>query len=454
MRFSLSMLALALLAPLPSLAATAAKDATPATQASNQQWLQRLPFEDRVDYETARRGLVERFDGPVATADGKTVWNLAQYAFLEPAQSPATVNPSLWRIAQLNNIAGLFKVTEGIYQLRGLDLANMTIVEGQDGLIVIDPLLAVETAKAGLELYFKHRPRKPVTTVIYTHPHVDHFGGVRGVINEADVKAGKVQVIAPEGFFEHAIGENVLAGPAMKRRAQYMYGAPLPRGPRGQVDAGLGKGVPANATVSLIAPTLEISQPLQRMTLSGVEVEFQLTPGTEAPAEMNIYFPALRALCMAENATHVQHNVLTLRGALVRDPKVWAHYLDQSLVRYGNQAEVVFAQHHWPTWGGATIRDYLADQRDMYAFIDSQTLRLINQGQTPMEIAQTLASLPPRLASKWFSRDYYGSLSHNVRAVYQRYMGFYDGNPANLDPLPPQAAGKRYVAAMGGPIRC
>lgn len=224
----------------------------------------------------------------------------------------------------------------------------------------------------------------------------------------------------------------------------------MPRGPRGQVDAGLGKGVPANATVSLIAPTLEISQPLQRMTLSGVEVEFQLTPGTEAPAEMNIYFPGLKALCMAENATHVQHNVLTLRGALVRDPKVWAHYLDQSLLRYGDQAEVVFAQHHWPTWGGPAIREYLADQRDMYAFIDSQTLRLINQGQTPMEIAQSLANLPPRLASKWYSRDYYGSLSHNVRAVYQRYMGFYDGNPANLDPLPPQAAGKRYVAAMGG----
>ncbi|WP_085625234.1 MULTISPECIES: alkyl/aryl-sulfatase [unclassified Pseudomonas] len=450
MRFPLSMLALALLAPLPSLATTAAKDATPATQASNQQWLQRLPFDDHGDFEAARRGLLERFDGPVATADGKTVWDLGQYRFLDPTQAPATVNPSLWRIAQLNTIAGLFKVTEGIYQVRGLDLANMTIVEGHDGLIVLDPLLAVETARAGLELYFRHRPRKPVTTLIYTHPHIDHFGGARGVIDEADVKAGKVQVIAPEGFFEHAIGENVLAGPAMKRRAQYMYGAPLPRGPRGQVDAGLGKGVPANATVSLIAPTLEISQPLQRMTFSGVEVEFQLTPGTEAPAEMNIYFPGFKALCMAENATHVQHNVLTLRGALVRDPKVWAHYLDQSLLRYGDQAEVVFAQHHWPTWGGPSIREYLADQRDMYAFIDSQTLRLINQGQTPMEIAQSLANLPPRLASKWYSRDYYGSLSHNVRAVYQRYMGFYDGNPANLDPLPPQAAGKRYVAAMGG----
>ncbi|UIN53911.1 alkyl/aryl-sulfatase [Pseudomonas kribbensis] len=450
MRLRPSLLALAVLAPLSGLAATPAKDATAITLDSNAQWLQRLPFADRSDFEAANRGLIERYDAVVSNGAGNSVWDPGQYAFLNNADAPGTVNPSLWRIARLNSIAGLFKVTEGIYQIRGLDLANMTIVEGDSGLIVMDPLLSVETAKAGMALYFKHRPRKPVNTVIYTHPHVDHFGGVRGVIDEADVKAGKVQVIAPQGFFEHAIGENVLAGPAMKRRAQYMYGAALPRSERGQVDAGLGKGIPANATISLIAPTREITQPLERLILDGIEAEFQLTPGTEAPAEMNIYFPGFKALCMAENATHVQHNVLTLRGALVRDPKIWAHYLDQSLRQYGDQAQVVFAQHHWPTWGGQQIRDYLADQRDMYAFIDSQTLRLINQGLTPMEIAATLTSLPPQLASKWYSRDYYGSLSHNVRAVYQRYMGFYDGNPANLDPLTPRDAGKRYVAAMGG----
>lgn len=450
MRLPPSLLALALLTPLAGIAATPAKDATAITRDSNEQWLQRLPFADRSEFEAAQRGLIERYDGVVSNGAGKRVWDPAQYAFLNNGNAPGTVNPSLWRIAQLNSIAGLFQVTEGIYQIRGMDLANMTIVEGETGLIVLDPLLSVETARAGMALYFKHRPQKPVKTVIYTHPHVDHFGGVRGVIDEADVKAGKVQVIAPQGFFEHAIGENVLAGPAMKRRAQYMYGAALPRSERGQVDAGLGKGIPANATISLIAPTREITQPLERLTLDGVEAEFQLTPGTEAPAEMNIYFPRLKALCMAENATHVQHNVLTLRGALVRDPKIWAHYLDQSLIQYGDRAEVVFAQHHWPTWGGQQIRDYLADQRDMYAFIDSQTLRLINQGLTPMEIAATLTSLPPRLANKWYSRDYYGSLSHNVRAVYQRYMGFYDGNPANLNPLTPQEAGKRYVAAMGG----
>ncbi|RRV45912.1 alkyl/aryl-sulfatase [Pseudomonas sp. p106] len=450
LRYLPTLLALAL--PSAVLAQAPANDATDLTRQSNQQWLQRLPFDDRADFDNARRGLLESVDQAVLNADGKPVWDLQRYAFLK-GEAPATVNPSLWRIAQLNTIAGLFKVTDRIYQVRGLDLANMTLIEGEHGLIVMDPLLSVETARAGLAMYFRHRPQRPVVAVIYTHPHVDHFGGVRGVVDEADVKAGKVQVIAPQGFFEHAISENVLAGPAMKRRAQYMYGALLPRGPRGQVDAGLGKGVPANATVSLIAPTRLIEKPFETLRIDGVDIEFQLTPGTEAPAEMNLWFPAFKALCMAENASHVQHNILTLRGAQVRDAKVWAHYLDQSLLRYGDQAEVVFAQHHWPTWGGAAIREYLADQRDMYAFLDSQTLRLLNRGLTPTEIAAELTSLPPRLASKWYSRDYYGSLSHNVRAVYQRYMGFYDGNPATLNPLPPSEAGQRYVAALGGSER-
>ncbi len=427
------------------------KPATAITAELNQAWLQRLPFSDTADFDDARRGLLEPFEGVIANAEGREVWNRRAYDFLDGKAAPASVNPSLWRIAQLNNIAGLFQVGERIYQVRGMDLSNMTVIEGDSGLILIDPLISAETARAGLELYYRHRPRKPVVAVIYSHAHVDHFGGVRGVIDEADVKAGKVRVIAPDGFFEHAVSENVLAGPAMMRRAQYMYGSLLPRGERGQVDAGLGKGTPSNATVTLIAPSEVIGQALETRTVDGVEIEFQLTPGTEAPAEMNLYFPQFKTLCMAENATHTQHNVLTLRGALVRDAKVWAQYLDDALVRYGDKAEVLFAQHHWPTWGGARIREYLADQRDMYAFLDSQTLRLINQGLTPTEIAAKLATLPPRLAGKWYSRDYYGSLSHNVRAVYQRYMGFYDGNPANLDPLPPEEAGKRYVEAMGGP---
>jgi len=449
--FRLSALALALvLSSAHAEQADPTKPATEITRERNQAWLQRLPFGDRADFSDARRGLIEPFTGVVENADGRPVWNRMAYNFLDGNDAPDSVNPSLWRIAQLNNIAGLFEVRERVYQIRGMDLSNMTIIEGDSGLIIIDPLISAETARAGLELYYKHRPRRHVLAVIYSHSHVDHFGGVRGVVDEADVTAGKVKVIAPEGFYEHAVSENVLAGPAMMRRAQYMYGALLPRGERGQVDSGLGKGTPTNATVTLIAPTDLIAEPLERHVVDGVEIEFQLTPGTEAPAEMNMYFSQFKTLCMAENATHTQHNVLTLRGALVRDAKIWAHYLDEALVRYGDQAEVLFAQHHWPTWGGERIREYLADQRDMYAFLDSQTLRLINQGLNPTEIAAKLESLPPRLANKWYSRDYYGSLSHNVRAVYQRYMGFYDGNPANLDPLPPQDAGQRYVAAMGG----
>lgn len=433
-----------------SLAAETPKPATALTASVNAAWNERLPFADQADFQAARRGLIEAFDGVIRDEDGKPAWDLPAYAFLNGKPAPDSVNPSLWRQAQLNNVAGLFQVSERLYQLRGMDLANMNVIEGDTGLIIVDPLLNQATAKAALELYYKHRPRKPVVAVIYTHAHVDHFGGVRGVVDEADVKAGKVRIYAPEGFFEHAISENVMAGPAMSRRAQYMYGAPLPRGERGQVDAGLGKSVPSAGTITLIRPTDVIAQPIERRRIDGIDIEFQLTPGTEAPAEMNLYFPQFRALCMAENAARVQHNILTLRGALVRDPKVWAGYLDQALQRYGDKSDVLFAQHHWPTWGQVEIQTFLADQRDMYAFINSQTLRLLNQGLTPMEIAEKLKTLPPRLANKWYTRDYYGSLSHNVRAVYQRYMGFYDGNPANLNPLPPVEAGQHYVAAMGG----
>lgn len=441
---SLGQAALAAEAPQPS------KVATAITAAQNAAWQDKLPFADRADFEAASRGRIAGFDGVIEDADGQSVWDLSAYNFLNGNRSADSVNPSLWRQAQLNNIAGLFQVSERLYQIRGFDLSNMNIIEGDSGLIIMDPLITTETARAGLELYFQHRPRKPVVAVIYTHSHADHFGGVRGVVDEAEVAAGKVKIYAPEGFYEHAVSENVLAGTAMSRRAQYMYGALLPRGERGQVDAGLGKSVPRAGTITLIPPTELISQSFERRNIDGIEVEFQLTPGSEAPAEMNLYFPQFRALCVAENAARVMHNVLTLRGALVRDPKIWAHYLDETLLRYGDQAEVLFAQHHWPTWGQAELKTFLADQRDMYAFINDQSLRLLNRGLTPLEIADELKSLPPQLANKWYARDYYGSLSHNVRAVYQRYLGFYDGNPASLDPLPPVQAGQRYVAAMGG----
>ncbi|PYC12903.1 alkyl/aryl-sulfatase [Pseudomonas jessenii] len=420
------------------------------TIASNAGVLQQLPFSDRTDFESISKGLIAPFRGQIKDAAGKVIWDVQAYDFLAKDQAPESVNPSLWRLAQLNVHAGLFEVSPKLYQVRGLDLANMTIIEGDDGLIIIDPLTMAETARAALDLYYANRPHKPVVAVIYSHTHVDHFGGVRGVIDEADVKAGKVKVFAPAGFMEHVMSENVMAGNAMSRRAQYQFGSLLPRGEKGQVDAGLGKSSPTGGTVTLIPPTDLITKELETRTIAGVQFEFQLTPGTEAPAEMNMYLPQLKALCMAENATQMMHNVLTPRGAQVRDAKAWSQYLDDSLARYGDQADVLFAQHNWPTWGGERIRTFLADQRDMYAFLNDRTLHLLNQGLTPQEIADTITKLPGSLDQKWYTRGYYGSLSFNTRAVYQRYMGFYDGNPANLNPLPPVDTAKRTVEAMGG----
>lgn len=420
------------------------------TAASNAAVLQTLPFSDRTDFESVSKGLIAPFKGQIKDAAGKVIWNVNAYDFLAKDKAPESVNPSLWRLAQLNAHAGLFEVSPKLYQVRGLDLANMTIIEGDDGLIIIDPLTMAETARTALDLYYANRPRKPVVAVIYSHTHVDHFGGVRGVIDEADVKSGKVKVYAPVGFMEHVMSENVMAGNAMSRRAQYQFGSLLPRSEKGQVDAGLGKSAPSGGTVTLIAPTDLIAEPLETRTIAGLQVEFQLTPGTEAPAEMNLYLPQLKALCMAENATQMMHNILTPRGAQVRDAKAWSQYLDDSLARYGDKADVLFAQHNWPTWGGERIRTLLADQRDMYAFINDRTVHLLNQGLTPLEIAEAIKKLPGSLDQKWYTRGYYGSLSFNTRAVYQRYMGFYDGNPANLNPLPPVDAAKRSVEAMGG----
>jgi alkyl sulfatase BDS1-like metallo-beta-lactamase superfamily hydrolase len=434
----------------PVYAVDESADASATTTTLNAAVLQHLPFSDRTDFESVSKGLIAPFKGQVKDASGKVIWDIAAYDFLAKDQSPASVNPSLWRLAQLNAHAGLFEVSPKIYQVRGLDLANMTIIEGDDGLIIIDPLTTAETAKAALDLYYQNRAHKPVVAVIYSHTHVDHFGGVRGVIDETDVKAGKVKVYAPAGFMEHVMSENVFAGTAMSRRAQFQFGSLLPRGEKGQLDAGLGKSSPSGGTVTLIAPTDLIDKELETRTIAGIEVEFQLTPGTEAPAEMNLYLPQLRALCMAENATQMMHNLLTPRGAQVRDAKAWSEYLDNSLARYGDKSDVLFAQHNWPTWGGERIRTFLADQRDMYAFLNDRTLHLMNQGLTSVEIADAIKTLPGALDQKWYTRGYYGSLSFNVRAVYQRYLGFYDGNPANLNPLPPVETAKRTVEAMGG----
>jgi len=320
-------------------------------------------------------------------------------------------------------------------------------VEGTTGVIVIDPLISTETAAAAVGLYRAHRGERPVTGVIYTHSHVDHFGGVEGVTSRAEVDAG-VPVVAPAHFLEHAVSENVYAGTAMTRRAGYMYGAALEKGPTGQIGAGLGQTT-STGTVSLIVPTVDITHTGQELTIDGVRIEFQLTPGTEAPAEMNFLFPDHRAMCMAENATHNLHNILTLRGAVVRDARVWAAYLDEAVALYGDRTDVVFASHHWPTWGRERAAEYLRTQRDLYAYLHDQTLRMLNQGYVGSEIAEMI-ELPPALEAAWHTRGYYGSVSHNVKAIYQRYMGWYDGNPAHLWQHPPEAAAGRYVAAMGG----
>jgi alkyl sulfatase BDS1-like metallo-beta-lactamase superfamily hydrolase len=410
--------------------------------------LSRLPFDDTDDLVAADRGFIAALSpGIVTDHAGKVVWDNDSYSFLS-GEAPTTVHPSLWRQSALVARQGLYEIVEGLYQVRGLDLSNITFVEGDTGVIVIDPLISTETAAAALALYREHRGDRPVVAVIYTHSHIDHFGGVFGVASHADADAGRVEIIAPAGFVEHAVAENVYAGTAMSRRAGYMYGAALARGPQGQVGAGLGQTT-STGEVGFIVPTVEISTTGQTRVVDGVEIEFQMAPGTEAPAEMHFYFPRWRALCMAENATHTLHNLLTLRGALVRDPHVWSGYLTEAIETFGGRTDVAFASHHWPTWGQDRIVAFLSDQRDLYAYLHDQTLRYLNQGFTGAEIAE-LIELPPALEKAWSTHGYYGSVSHNVKAVYQRYMGWFDGNPARLWPHPPAEQASRYVAAMGG----
>ena len=411
-----------------------------------------MPWNDRADFADTTRGFVGKATiRQITTADGSPVWDLDAYDFLrhtEPEDAPGTAHPSLWRQGRLLIEDGLFEVTEGIYQLRGFDLSVMSIVETDSGVIVIDPLVSNETAAAAFALYVEHRGERPVKAMIYTHSHIDHFGGVKGIISDEQVATGEVMVIAPQGFMEHAVAENVFAGTAMARRAGYMFGAALERGPAGQIGAGLGQTT-STGTVSLIAPTHDITHTGQTLEIDGVRIEFQITPGTEAPSEMNFFFPDHRALCTAENTSHVLHNILTLRGALVRDAHAWANYLTETIDLFGDRLDCVFASHHWPTWGRERAVEFLAMQRDMYLYLHDQTLRLMNQGLTGSEIAETLQT-PPALAARWHTHGYYGSVSHNVKAIYQRYMGWYDANPANLWSHPPEAAATRYVDAMGG----
>lgn len=406
-----------------------------------------MALDDQQDFIQARRGLIAEAPlDPVVNEAGRTIWDPSNYNFIA-GEAPATVNPSLWRQASLNNIRGLFKVSEGIYQLRGFDLANITLIEGKTGWIVVDPLTTMETARGALAFARQHLGDKPVSAIIFTHSHIDHFGGVLGITSAEEVAERGIEIIVPSGFIEEATSENIVAGPAMMRRSMYMYGQRLERSATGHVDSGLGKQ-PVFGSTSILQPTLIIDQPLMPMTVDGVEFIFQNMPGSEAPAELVFYLPQHSAFCGAEVVSRNQHNLYTLRGAKVRDGLRWANHIDEAIKQLDG-VDIYFGSHHWPIWGSERIVTFMERQRDMYRFIHDQTVRLANLGNTPKEIAEQI-KLPESLASNFSNRDYYGTVSHNSKAVYQYYFGWYDGNPANLNPLPPVETAKRYLEFMGG----
>ncbi|WP_416348251.1 alkyl/aryl-sulfatase [Citrobacter sp. R-1.5.2] len=435
---------------LPAMAQEVAKEATAQTKSANDALYGQLPFTDKTDFSNAHKGFIAPLPQELIKGkQGNTVWNPQQYAFIkEGDKAPDTVNPSLWRQSQLINIGGLFEVTDGVYQIRNLDLSNMTIMEGKEGITVIDPLVSAETAKVGMDLYYQNRGKRPVVAVIYTHSHVDHYGGVRGVVDEADVKSGKVKVYAPAGFMKEAVSENIMAGNAMSRRASYMYGNLLKPDAKGQVGAGLGTTTSAG-TVTLIEPTNYITHTGQKEVIDGLTYDFMMAPGSEAPSEMLWYVEEKGMIEAAEDVTHTLHNTYSLRGAKIRDPLAWSKYINDVITRWGGKANIIIAQHHWPTWGNDNVVKLMKSQRDMYRYINDQTLRMANQGLTRDEIAANF-KLPSGLAKSWASRGYYGSVSHDVKATYVFYLGWFNGNPATLDELPPVDAAKKYVDYMGG----
>jgi alkyl sulfatase BDS1-like metallo-beta-lactamase superfamily hydrolase len=430
---------------------TEVKPPTEHTKAANKKVLDTLPFSDRRDFENARKGFIAGLpDGVIKDAQGKVVWEAKNFQVPIDAPAPDTMNPSLWRVSQLNSLSGLFKVVDRIYQLRNFDVANLTIIEGETGLIIVDTGASTVSARAGLDLYFQHRPKKTIAAIVLTHSHADHFGGIGALTTVEDVSAGKTKIIAPAGFAAEAISENLYAGNAMLRRASYQYGIVLPKGPGPDQTLGSGLGVVApDAPLTLIPPTDLVTETGQKMTIDGLEFEFLMALGSEAPSEMHFYIPSLKALCTAENAVHTLHNFYTLRGAKTRDTSKWVKYLDQTLDMWGDDAEVLFAPHMWPMWGNAEIKQHIENYRNAFKFIHDRALHLANSGYTMPEIGD-MVHLPPELAKNWATRGYYGTVSHNARAVYNFYLGYFSGNPAELNPLAPVQAAPRYVEMMGG----
>ncbi len=426
-----------------------AKPASDATIAAQRSAAAQLPAEDGRDLDFADRGFIGTLADPVITnKDGKPVWNLGAYDWMAEGKSPDTVNPSLWRHMEILRKHGLFAVTDNIWQVRGFDVSNMTIIKGQTGWIIIDPLTSRDTAAAAMKLVNDRLGTRPVTAVIYSHSHGDHFGGVRGIVNEADVKAGKVAIIAPEHFLSETASENVMAGPAMGRRATFQFGSNLAPGPQGQMGSGIGKGI-GGGDITLISPTIDIRKTGELREVDGVTLEFQMVPQSEAPAEMNVYLPASRTFLAAEIATCSLHNILTPRGAKVRDALGWSGFLNEALNLYGDRSDIIISSHCWPRFGQSEVKGTLSGQRDNYRYLHDQTVRMMNKGMTQAEIAEVLKA-PPAIGDQWFNKGYYGTYSHNSKAIYQYYLGWYDAVPANLNPHPPEIRAAKLVAAMGG----
>jgi alkyl sulfatase BDS1-like metallo-beta-lactamase superfamily hydrolase len=428
------------------------KDATPATAKVNQDAVARYDMHDRQDFADADRGFIAGFPGPVTGDDGHVIFDTSRYQYIaDDAPAPDTVNPSLWRQSQVMKRGGLYKVVDGIYQVRNNDIGDLTIVEGDGGVVIIDCTAGVEPAQQGMAMFREHVSDKPVVAVIYTHTHIDHYGGVKGVVDPADVASGKVPIIAPGtigSFNKFAIGENVIAGNAMSRRAAYAFGGLLDLDPKGTISCGIGIGLGMRPTVSYIPPTDSITETGTKRTLAGLEFEFLYAPDTEAPEEMHIWIPQLKALSCAENANHTLHNVQTLRGARTRDARNFARYLDETLERWGDEAQVHYGPHTWPVWDNGNVVAFIASQRDTYKYIHDQALRLANQGYTPLEAAEVI-ELPDELGRKWFNRGYHGTLHHDVRAVFHKELGMWDGDPVSLNPHPPVESARRYVDVFG-----